>query len=55
MGRRRQRRAHFGELIQFAGSHHDWLEGRASKGCLMNFVDDATGRELCRFSKEETT
>ena len=52
---RRQRRAHFGELIQLDGSHHDWLEGRAEKGCLMNFVDDATGRGLCRFSDEETT
>ena len=25
---RRQRKAHFGELIQVDGSHHDWLEGR---------------------------
>ncbi len=52
---RRQRRAHFGALIQLDGSHHDWLEGRGPKGCLMNFVDDATGRALCRFSDEETT
>ena len=52
---RRQRKAHFGELIQLDGSHHDWLEGRGPKGCLMNFVDDATGRALCRFWDEETT
>lgn len=52
---RRQRRAHFGELVQVDGSHHDWLEARAGKGCLMNFVDDATGLALCRFSTEETT
>ena len=52
---RRQRKAHFGELIQVDGSHHDWLEGRASKGCMMNFVDDASGVALCRFSNEETT
>ena len=52
---RRQRKAHCGELIQLDGSHHDWLEGRGPKGCLMNFVDDATGRALCRFSDEETT
>ncbi len=52
---RRQRRAHFGELIQLDGSHHDWLEGRGPKACLMNFVDDATGLALCRFSSEETT
>ena len=36
---RRQRKAHFGELIQLDGSHHDWLEGRGPKGCMMNFVD----------------
>ncbi len=52
---RRQRKAHFGELIQLDGSHHDWLEGRGPKGCMMNFVDDATGRALRRFSDEETT
>ena len=33
--KRRQRKAHFGELIQVDGSHHQWLEGRGSKGCLM--------------------
>lgn len=52
---RRQRRAHFGELLQLDGSHHHWLEGRGPKACLMNLVDDATGRALCRFSNEETT
>ncbi len=52
---RRQRKAHFGELIQVDGSHHGWLEGRGPKGCLMNFVDDATGLALGRFSSEETT
>ena len=52
---RRERRAHFGELIQLDGSHHDWLEGRGPQGCLMNFVDDATGRALRRFSEQETT
>ena len=52
---RRQRKAHFGELIQLDGSHHDWLEGRSPKGCLMNFAGDATGRALCRFWSEETT
>ena len=52
---RRRRKAHLGELIQVDGSHHEWLEGRGPKGCMMNFVDDATGRALCRFSSEETT
>ncbi len=52
---RRQRKAHFGERIQVDGSHHQWLEGRGPKGCLMNFVDDASGVALGRFSSEETT
>lgn len=52
---RRQRKEHFGALVQVDGSHHDWLEGRGPRGCLMNFVDDATGRTLCRFFDEETT
>ena len=52
---RRQRKAHFGELIQLDGSHHNWLAGRGPQASLMNFVDDATGFALCRFSDEETT
>ena len=53
--RRRERRAHFGELVQLDGSFHDWLEGRGPRGCLMNMVDDATGTSLCRLGQEETT
>jgi hypothetical protein len=51
---RRERKAHFGELVQMDGSFHDWLEGRGPRGCLMNMVDDATGTTLCRMGKEET-
>jgi transposase len=52
--RRRERKAHFGELVQLDGSFHEWLEGRGPRGCLMNMVDDATGTTLCRMGKEET-
>ena len=51
---RRERKAHFGELVQLDGSFHDWLEGRGPRGCLMNMVDDATGRTVARLGKEET-
>jgi transposase len=51
---RRERKAHFGELVQMDGSFHDWLEGRGRRGCLMNLVDDATGTTLCRMGEEET-
>ena len=52
--RRRERKAHFGELVQLDGSFHEWLEGRGPRGCLMNMVDDATGTTLCRLGQEET-
>lgn len=52
--RRRERKAHFGELVQLDGSFHDWLEGRGSVGCLMTMTDDATGTVLARLGKEET-
>lgn len=51
---RRDRKAHFGELVQLDGSFHDWLEGRGPRGCLMNMVDDATGQTVMRLGKEET-
>jgi hypothetical protein len=51
---RRERKAHFGELVQLDGSFHDWYETRAPRGCLMNLVDDATGRTLARLGAEET-
>jgi hypothetical protein len=52
----RQRRECLGELVQIDGSHHDWLEGRAAKCCLIAFIDDATGRVLgARFYEQETT
>ena len=52
---RRDRRECFGQLIQFDGSHHDWFEGRRGKCCLMNIVDDATGRSLSALYEQETT
>jgi transposase len=51
---RRERKAHFGELVQLDGSFHVWYETRAPRGCLMNLVDDATGRTLARLGEEET-
>ncbi len=42
----RERRAHFGELVQMDGSHHEWFEKRRRKCCLMMMVDDATGCRL---------
>ena len=52
---RRERKAHFGELVQLDGSFHEWLEEREERGCLMHMVDDATTTVLAGFSQEETT
>lgn len=52
---RRERRAHFGELVQMDGSHHRWFGPQRGKACLMNMVDDATGITLGLMDEEETT
>ncbi len=51
---RRPRKEHFGELIQLDGSFHAWFEQRGPKGCLMNMVDDATGKTMNRMGEQET-
>ncbi len=52
--RRRERKAHFGELVQMDGSFHRWFEGRAPACCLLTLVDDATGKSLGRLGAQET-
>jgi transposase len=52
--RRRERKAHFGELVQLDGSFHPWFEERGAPSCLLTLVDDATGRTLGRFGAQET-
>jgi len=51
---RRERKPHFGELVQLDGSFHDWLEERGPRGCLMTMVDDASSTTEARMGKEET-
>lgn len=51
----RERRAHFGEMVQMDGSHHPWFEVRGKKCCLMVMIDDATGIRMSLLSEEETT
>jgi transposase len=51
---RRERKEHFGELIQFDGSHHKWFEGRGPSCCLITMIDDATSIRLSRFFEQET-
>jgi hypothetical protein len=51
----RERKHHFGEMVQMDGSHHDWLEGRGHKLVLMGYIDDATGRFYGKFYGYEGT
>ena len=52
--RRRERKEHFGEMVQMDGSFHPWLEERGPQGCLMDLIDDATNTTLARLGEEET-
>jgi transposase len=52
---RRERRAHFGELVQIDGSHHDWFEGRGPICVFMGYIDDATNTVHGRFYDYEGT
>jgi len=51
----RERKRHFGELVQMDGSHHRWFGPEGTKCCLMNMVDDATGHTVSLMAPEETT
>jgi transposase-like protein len=53
--KRRERKPHFGDLVQLDGSFHEWLAGSEEKQCLMNMVDDATGKTLSQLHQQETT
>ena len=51
----RERKHHFGEMVQMDGSHHDWFEGRGAGCVLMGYIDDATGKVFGRFYDYEGT
>jgi transposase-like protein len=52
----RERKHHFGEMVQMDGSHHAWFEGRGGDPCvLMSYIDDANGEVFARFYGYEGT
>jgi transposase-like protein len=51
----RERKPHYGEMLQMDGSHHDWFEGRGPWCVLMGYIDDATGKVFARFYDYEGT
>jgi DNA-binding Lrp family transcriptional regulator len=52
----RPRRSHYGELVQWDTSDHDWLEGRGEPvPHLVRMIDDATSRSWGRFVARDST
>jgi hypothetical protein len=51
----RERRARFGELVQWDTSDHDWLQGRGERLYLIHMIDDATSRLRARFVQHDST
>ena len=51
---RRERKEHFGEMVQMDGSFHEWLEERGPEGCLIDMVDDATNTTWAQLGEQET-
>jgi transposase len=50
---RRERYPQEGLLLQIDASHHDWLEGRGPKMALIGAIDDATGKVIDVFFREQ--
>jgi transposase len=51
----RERKAHYGQMVQMDGSHHAWLEDRGPWCVFMGYIDDATGIPFGRFYTHEGT
>ena len=55
----RERKEYYGELVQYDGSYHNWLENRCTdkemrkEQCLLLAVDDATGEPTPILAKNE--
>ena len=49
----RERKPHFGQMVQMDGSEHRWFEGRGEEATLMGYIDDATSIVFARFYSYE--
>jgi transposase-like protein len=49
----RQRKASFGEMIQYDGSYEYWFEDRGEKLCLLASIDDANSQVWAQFDEHE--
>jgi hypothetical protein len=51
----RERRARFGEVVQWDTPDHDRLEGRGERLYLIPMIDDATSRVFARLVRSDST
>ena len=51
----RERKGHYGQMLQMDGSHHAWLQDRGPMLALMGQIDDATSKVSARFYEYEGT
>lgn len=49
----RQRKAGYGEMVQYDGSYEHWFENRGKEICLLASIDDATSRVWAKFDEHE--
>ena len=49
----RQRKACFGEMVQYDGSYEYWFENRGEKCCLLAAIDDANSQVWAQFDEHE--
>jgi len=49
----RQRKANYGEMIQYDGSYEYWFEDRNEKCCLLASIDDANSQVFAKFDEHE--
>jgi molybdenum-dependent DNA-binding transcriptional regulator ModE len=52
---RRERKLHFGEMVQMDGSIHPWFGKERESACKMGMIDDATNERLALMDTGETT
>lgn len=50
----RERKEHFGQMLQLDGSSHRWVIGSDDYWTLIMFIDDATGKIFAYFYKNES-
>jgi hypothetical protein len=49
----RQRKAIYGEMVQYDGSYEHWFENRGGEICLLASIDDAASRVWAKFDEHE--